>query len=260
VDASRPIASPVKGLMVNLDPSWFETAQGQLRDTADLLGSIEWTGKRVLDVGCWWGWFILYAREKGANVVGLDSQASRIQDAVSFLQSGRNLCVADALHIPFPSSTFDVAVSIHVLEHILPEQAMIGEIHRVLKPDGALLISVPNDLSFGVLPYRPLRPLLRGKLAAMLPLKLHRYFKSLSYSDLSHYREYTALSIGRLLQSNGFLVEQVWHHGLDVPYPLKGRLSQKMRQRINLSLGNVLPGVIRSSISIRAKKYRRETE
>jgi 2-polyprenyl-3-methyl-5-hydroxy-6-metoxy-1,4-benzoquinol methylase len=245
--------------MVNLDPSWFETAEGQLRDTAELLGSVEWTGKRVLDVGCWWGWFIRYAREKGANVVGLDSQASRIQDAVSFLQSGRNLCVADALHIPFPSSAFDVAVSIHVLEHILPEQAMIGEIHRVLKPDGVLLISVPNDLSFGVLPYRPFRLLLRGRMAAMLPFSLSQYVKSLSYSDLSHHREYTARSIGRLLQSSGFLVEQVWHHGLDVPYPLKGRLSQKKRQRISLALGKTVPGMIRTSISVKAKKQQRKT-
>ena len=224
-----------------------------------MLGSVEWNGKKVLDVGCWWGWFIRHAREKGANVLGMDCQASRINDAVSFLHSSRGLCVADALHIPFPSSLFDVAVSIHVLEHILPEHAMIAEIHRVLKPDGELLISVPNDLSIGVLPYRPLRLLLRGRVAAMLPVSLCRYVKSLSYSDLSHYREYTARSLGGLLRSNGFQVEQVWHHGLDLPYPLKGRISQRVRQRISLALGKTVPGMIRTSISVRAKKQQRKT-
>ena len=224
-----------------------------------MLGSVEWNGKKVLDVGCWWGWFIRYAREKGATVVGMDCQASRVNDAVSFLHSSRDLCVADALHIPFPSSIFDVAVSIHVLEHILPEHAMIGEIHRVLKPDGVLLISVPNDLSFGVLPYRPLRLLLRGRMAAMLPFSLCQYVKSLSYSDLSHYREYTARSISGLLQSNGFQVEQVWHHGLDLPYPLKGRLSQRVRQRVSLVLGKTAPGMIRTSISVKAIKQQRKT-
>jgi len=187
----------------------------------------------------------------------MDCQASRVNDAVSFLHSSRDLCVADALHIPFPSSTFDVAVSIHVLEHILPEHDMIREIHRVLKPDGVLVISVPNDLSFGVLPYRPLRLLLRGRMAAWLP-SLRQYVKSLSYSDLSHHREYTARSISGLLQSNGFQVEKVWQHGLDLPYPLKGRISQRMRQRISLALGKTVPRLFRTSISVKAKKQQRK--
>lgn len=244
-------------LMENPDPRWLETAQVQIIDTAEMLGSVEWNGKKVLDVGCWWGWVIRYARQKGAKVVGMDCQASRISDAVSFLQSSRDLCVADALHIPFPSSSFDVAVSIHVLEHILPEHDMIREIHRVLKPDGVLLISVPNDLSLGVLPYRPLRLLLRGRMAARFP-SLFQYVKSISYSDLSHHREYTTRSISGLLQSKGFQVEKVWHHGLDLPYPLKGRLSQRVRQRISLALGKTVPGIFRNSISVKAKKQQRK--
>jgi 2-polyprenyl-3-methyl-5-hydroxy-6-metoxy-1,4-benzoquinol methylase len=252
--------SLVKGLMETPDPRRLETAQRQLRDTAELLGSVEWTGKSVLDVGCWWGWFIRYAREKGARVFGFDREASQLKDAVEYLRSGNNLCLADAVHMPFSSGIFDVVVSMHVLEHVESEKGMMDEIRRVLKPDGVLLISVPNDLSFGVLPYRPFRLLLRGKMAAMLSLRLQRYFKSLSYGDLSHHREYTARSIGGLLQSNGFEVERVWHHGLDLPYPLKGRLSQKTRQRISLSFGHMIPGVIRSSISLRAIKQQRKTD
>lgn len=252
--------SLVKGLMETPDPRRLETAQRQLRDTAELLGSVEWTGKSVLDAGCWWGWFIRYAREKGARVFGFDREASGLKDAVEYLRSDNNLCLADAVHMPFSSGIFDVVVSMHVLEHVESEKGMMDEIRRVLKPDGVLLISVPNDLSFGVLPYRPFRLLLRGKMAAMLSLRLQRYFKSLSYGDLSHHREYTARSIGGLLQSNGFEVERVWHHGLDLPYPLKGRLSQKTRQRISLSFGHMIPGVIRSSISLRAIKQQRKTD
>ena len=163
-------------------------------------------------------------RKGRARVVGFDHEASQVKDAVDYLRSGNNLCLADAVHMPFWSGLFDVVVSMHVLEHVEPEKGMMDEIRRVLKPDGVLLISVPNDLSFGVLPYRPLRLLLQGKMAAMLPFSLRKYVKSLSYSDLSHHREYTARSISGLLQSNGFQVEQVWCHGLDLPYPLKGRI------------------------------------
>lgn len=245
--------------MANLGHSWLETAKVQLRDTEELLESVEWTGKRVLDVGCWWGWVIRYARERGARVFGFDREASQLKDAVEYLRSGNNLCLADAVHMPFSSGLFDVVVSMHVLEHVEPEKGMMDEIRRVLKPDGVLLISVPNDLSFGVLPYRPLRLLLQGKMAAMLPFSLRKYVKSLSYSDLSHHREYTARSISGLLQSNGFQVEQVWCHGLDLPYPLKGRIPQRVRQRISLALGKTAPGMIRTSISVKAKKQQRKT-
>ncbi len=241
------------------DPSWIATAKRQIDDAAELLESVDWSGKRVLDVGCWWGWFVRYARERGARVVGIDCQASRIQDAVEYLQGSRDLCVADGLHLPFPPGSFDVAVSIHVLEHVLPEDGMIGEYCRILKPRGVLLISVPNESSLGVLPYRPLRLLTRGRLGSKLPPAIRRYFRSLSYSDLSHHREYTNRSLGQALHSNGFQVEQVWHHGLDLPYPLKGRLSQRVRQKISLSMGKVVPSGIRTSVSARARKTAKES-
>ena len=144
----------VAGAMAFNEPSWIETAQRQIDDAAELLESVDWSGKQVLDVGCWWGWSVRYARERGARVVGIDCQNSRIQDAVGYLQGSRDLCVADGLHLPFPSEAFDVAMSIHVLEHVLPEGGMLGECHRILKRGGVLLISVPNDRSLGVLPYR----------------------------------------------------------------------------------------------------------
>ena len=241
------------------DPSWIETAQRQINDAAELLDSVDWSGKRVLDIGCWWGWFVRYARKRGARVVGLDCQASRVQDAVEYLQGSQDLCVADGLHLPFPADAFDVAVSIHVLEHVLPEDRMIGEYRRILKPGGTLLISVPNDRSLGILPYRPLRLLIRGRLGSKLPPAVHRYVRSLSYSDLSHHREYTRRSIGRALQASGFQVEQVWHHGIDLPYPLKGRLSQSVRQQISLSLGKAVPPVLRTSVSVKARNLAKES-
>jgi 2-polyprenyl-3-methyl-5-hydroxy-6-metoxy-1,4-benzoquinol methylase len=244
--------------MAICNPEWTETAERQIEDTADLLGSVDWSGKRVLDVGCWWGWFILYARQQGAHAVGLDCENSRIRDAAHYLQSSSGLCVADGLHLPFPADTFDVVVSIHVLEHVSADGDMIGEFRRILKPGGVLLISVPNEWSFGILPYRPLRALIRGKMAGKLPLSVHRYVKSLSFSDLSHHREYTARSLQRLLHSNGLQVEQVWRHGLDLPYPLKGRISQRVRQRISLSMGKAVPEAIRTSVSAKAKKTAKE--
>jgi SAM-dependent methyltransferase len=50
---------------------------------------------------------------------------------------------ADMTAIPFRSGVFDVVLSSHVLEHIENERAALGEIGRVLAPEGRALIMVP---------------------------------------------------------------------------------------------------------------------
>lgn len=252
------LLSRVAGAMAFDNPEWTETAERQVEDTAELLESVDWSGKQVLDVGCWWGWLVQYASERGARVTGFDRDDGHIRDAMAYLRSAQGLCVADALRMPYASETFDVIVSIHTMEHVHPEQGMVAEIRRVLKPDGVLLLSVPNDWSFGVLPYRPFRFALRGGLGSGLPRRLHLHLKSICYSDVGHHREYTVRSVTELLRLNRFEVERVWRHGWEMPYPLKGRLSKKTRQRLSRSLGKSLPGILRASISIRARKTTEE--
>jgi SAM-dependent methyltransferase len=46
--------------------------------------------------------------------------------------------------IPFPDVHFDYVVSIDVLEHLNQERLILQEIHRVLKPGGRVVITVPN--------------------------------------------------------------------------------------------------------------------
>jgi SAM-dependent methyltransferase len=50
--------------------------------------------------------------------------------------------------IPFPDSSFDAAFCIEVLEHVLDPFTVVREIHRVLRPNGVLVISVPNPYHF----------------------------------------------------------------------------------------------------------------
>ena len=46
----------------------------------------------------------------------------------------------------FPRGFFNLVVCSHTLEHMWDDEALIHEFHRVLKPDGVLLIVVPHDL------------------------------------------------------------------------------------------------------------------
>jgi SAM-dependent methyltransferase len=50
--------------------------------------------------------------------------------------------------IPFPDGTFDNVFTIEVLEHVPNPFGAIAEIHRVLRPGGVWVVSVPNPYHF----------------------------------------------------------------------------------------------------------------
>jgi SAM-dependent methyltransferase len=55
---------------------------------------------------------------------------------------------ADLHHLPFPNDTFDAVVSLQALQYLHRPEDALAQIARVLKPGGALLLSVPNNESF----------------------------------------------------------------------------------------------------------------
>jgi SAM-dependent methyltransferase len=46
-------------------------------------------------------------------------------------------------HLPFPDSSVDLAVCLDVIEHVGDDQAGLKSIHRILRPEGWLLVTVP---------------------------------------------------------------------------------------------------------------------
>ncbi|MCP5433834.1 MAG: class I SAM-dependent methyltransferase [Alphaproteobacteria bacterium] len=111
--------------------------------------------QRILDLGCGGGRHIhaLYYAGK-YEVVGVDLSLADVVrtrrgfEAYPDLESPHErlivLAVADALRLPFADATFDRIVCSEVLEHIVPYERALGEIARILKPDGILAVSVPR--------------------------------------------------------------------------------------------------------------------
>jgi ubiquinone/menaquinone biosynthesis C-methylase UbiE len=56
------------------------------------------------------------------------------------------LIVGDVGALPFASATFDVVISSEVIEHTQNPYRTIEEMSRVLKPNGCLLLTVPNRI------------------------------------------------------------------------------------------------------------------
>jgi len=100
-------------------------------------------GKRVLDVGCGDGTLAVYAAEKGADVVGLDASAAMIEVArAKARQRGAEIgfVLGRAERLPFADGSFDLVFSITTLCFVADAPRALGEMARVLKPGGSLLI------------------------------------------------------------------------------------------------------------------------
>jgi SAM-dependent methyltransferase len=67
------------------------------------------------------------------------------RDQLPYNDTARNLSLlrGDAQRLPFDDNSFDVATMLDVLEHLSDDCQALSEVRRVLRPGGALVMSVP---------------------------------------------------------------------------------------------------------------------
>lgn len=108
-----------------------------------LLNSLrDLNGRICLEVGCARGTVSHFLRNAGGRWFHADTDRSNVRAAMDFVKDGVLQIPPDVL--PFPDSTFDVIVSLDYLEHVHDDHAAMKELHRVLKPEGQLIISTPT--------------------------------------------------------------------------------------------------------------------
>ena len=151
--------------------------------------------ERVLDYGCGMGH--AYQRALAAGVkhyTGADVSPRAVAAAQERGHDGL-LIDPQTSRIAAADGTFDGAVSVEVFEHLFDPLAAARELHRVLQPGGAVVLTVPN---FG---YHECR--LLALLRAQVPSepeqpKLNRY-------NGVHIRFFSKLMLTRLLRDAGFV-------------------------------------------------------
>lgn len=116
----------------------------------DVLSSRSLQGKRVLEIGTGVGTDARTIIGKGALYTGINVDAGSCEATQRALEvfglSGR-VRQASAVDIPFSDGEFDVVYSFGVLHHIADVDRAVGEIRRVLKPGGQLIIMLYNRTS-----------------------------------------------------------------------------------------------------------------
>ena len=127
--------------------AWFETPLGQRvwaderRALGELLGPVD--GHRMLDAGAGDGRFAVEASAEGAEVTALDLSPAMLSVARERARE-RSMALeaveGDVTALPFPSSSFDRAVTVTVLCFVPDPFRAVQELARVLRPGGVRVI------------------------------------------------------------------------------------------------------------------------
>ncbi len=140
------------------NPGFFEGYAQLPRSQQGLAGAPEWPalqamlpplgGKRVLDLGCGYGWFCRAVREQGAaETVGIDLSARMLARAAELTQdAGIHYRQGDLSRLELAGESFDLVYSSLAL-HYLPEVApLFAQIHGALGAGGSLVFSVEHPI------------------------------------------------------------------------------------------------------------------
>lgn len=121
---------------------------------------LDFSGARtLLEVGCAVGaeLDLIAQRAPGLALTGLDLNALPLRAARAWLAPSERISLVqgDAGALPFPDDSFDLGMTIWLLEHVGDAAAVIGELLRVAKPTGSVILTEVDNRSFGFDPPQP---------------------------------------------------------------------------------------------------------
>lgn len=165
-------------------------------------------GKDVLELGASPFLFTLILRGRGVRRHALGSWygdgAKHGTHRLTNRDTGEELVLsydsfdAERDIFPYPDQSFDLVSFAEMIEHLgVNPIHTLAEIHRVLRPDGHVIITTPNAMSMDRF---------ENFLAGGRPT-VDRYTPTLGYGG-RHNREYSPWEVVQLLEGTGFVVEQ----------------------------------------------------
>ena len=141
------------------DDAGFFTGYSQLpRQVRGLVGAPEWpairamlpnvSGKRVVDLGCGFGWASRWMREQGASaVLGIDLSQNMIARATAMTHDPAvSYEIADLETLQLPQASFDLAYSALAFHYIKDFDRLANMLHRSLTPGAHLVFTIEHPV------------------------------------------------------------------------------------------------------------------
>ncbi len=204
---------------------------------------------RILDIGAWDGMFVSGLRKLGHSVAAVDWGQPMNEDFWKQLGVDWHNCNIEADPLPFPDNEFSGIYMGQILEHFTySPRKPFGEILRVLKPGGILVVDVPN-----VGEWHNFYRLVRGK-NILYDYKKHYidddpvFYKGLPYFN-RHNHEFTPTDLRALAETCGFQV-------VNIAYIRSRRSGKKGFRRLEVpfsALRDIVP-LFRKTLMLTAQK------
>lgn len=146
----------------------------------------------------------------GYRVRAVDLAPQRFAEALDRLQLEVHPCDIETQPLPFADGTFDTVLFNELFEHLRIQPIhSLREVHRVLRPDGTLLLSTPNLRSF-----RGLRNLILHNQGHAASAGVYRQYEKLeTLGHMGHVREYTTREVSEFLERLGFRIDTIVYRG-----------------------------------------------
>jgi len=140
-----------------------------------LFESIDWCGKRILEVGCGVGTDSRYITRLGGDVTAVDLAPNAVKltkRGFRLMALDGNQIICDAENLPLKKESFDIVYSWGVLHHTERPRKAFREIYRVLKGGGEALVILYNRISWKYIYIIVINGILRGRLLQKTPEQL----------------------------------------------------------------------------------------
>lgn len=176
------------------------------RKVLSLAGDV--SGKKILDVGCGSGVFMVEFIKRGAYITGIDYSEKMLKEAAKQLnqfkisKSKYILKNADATKLPFENKQFDIVLATGLTDYLtdLQNRLFIKEAERVLKQKGTLIVSFPVEESPFSFLRRGVGLKMRQKLLNLPPIensfsikRIRSLLKSVKLKDVERHKIFSTM-------------------------------------------------------------------
>ena len=162
---------------------------------------------RLLEIGSGYGFLVAAFQKDGWDAVGVDPDSHA--SAYARLNNGVAAITGTLADANIADGSLDVVIMNHVIEHVPDPLGMLKEIHRVLKPNGHLVMETPvyDSLTYRLLGRRERSLSCSGHIYFFTTKSLERSFRLAGFELVRRRRVGRSLTLNRLAYNLGVMTK-----------------------------------------------------